>query len=474
MKRFSISILIILGITLTAFAVPPATKYIQGETLDPTCAPGDTNCTVNPNILGDYAGGNYTIFGDNGFLTMFGTAMVWDDMQVPVSATNAAGSNPPTFGLLQDSGAGSTDSGIVFDSIGNPAVITDSTDFDFSDDFTIDLWVSLDLDTNDFSGILEKSDEYRLRLNNGNDLEFRISTTSGIKYVTGSGAISKGQKQHIAIVIDVIGSDTNVKMYVNNILHGDETFSSSTPTATSNDIFVGSRVNGISRMKGTIDELKFYDAALTSSNVSDHYNDGAGELSDASETNLRTGYHFNNDLVDYEVGGSGSIDDSAVVSGGATYETGLIGSGATRGVYAYYFDQDSVEELHFTIQMPHTWNVGTDLHPHLHYVGTDAGETGNDVVWGLEYTVADVFGTFGNTTIISDPDTAGAPYVHEIGSFSSDIDMSGITGVSAMIVGRIFRDGSNASDTYDAPVGLLEVDFHIQKDTLGSQNEFSK
>ena len=28
------------------FAVPPATKYSTGETLDPNCGPGDPNCSV--------------------------------------------------------------------------------------------------------------------------------------------------------------------------------------------------------------------------------------------------------------------------------------------------------------------------------------------------------------------------------------------------------------------------------------------
>lgn len=31
---------------VSVFAVPPATKYDPGATLDPTCAPGDTNCSV--------------------------------------------------------------------------------------------------------------------------------------------------------------------------------------------------------------------------------------------------------------------------------------------------------------------------------------------------------------------------------------------------------------------------------------------
>src|SRR3989344_3709325 len=31
---------------LVVFAAPPTSPYAPGETLEPTCAPGDTNCTV--------------------------------------------------------------------------------------------------------------------------------------------------------------------------------------------------------------------------------------------------------------------------------------------------------------------------------------------------------------------------------------------------------------------------------------------
>ncbi len=38
---------LIFSITLKAYATPPATPYTPGETLNPTCGPTDTNCTVS-------------------------------------------------------------------------------------------------------------------------------------------------------------------------------------------------------------------------------------------------------------------------------------------------------------------------------------------------------------------------------------------------------------------------------------------
>jgi hypothetical protein len=43
---FSIAILLTWFTSVYLFAAPPTTKYTRGETLDPICAPGDVNCTV--------------------------------------------------------------------------------------------------------------------------------------------------------------------------------------------------------------------------------------------------------------------------------------------------------------------------------------------------------------------------------------------------------------------------------------------
>ncbi len=43
-----------------------------------------------------------------------------------------------------------------------------------------------------------------------------------------------------------------------------------------------------------------------------------------------------------------------------------------------------------------------------------------------------------------------------------------------MLICRLFRDGTNELDTYEADAGLLEIDFHYGMDTLGSQAVASK
>lgn len=147
---------------------------------------------------------------------------------------------------------------------------------------------------------------------------------------------------------------------------------------------------------------------------------------------------------------------------------------ASTGVYVLGFDgagaQD--EEVFFAAQIPHTWREGTAIEPHVHWCPSD-GSSGN-VRWGLEYTVQSVNGTFGNTTIIYVNDAADeTAYKHQIADLGS-ISMAGHT-ISAMLICRLFREATDAADTYNNQDALLlEFDFHFQVSTPGSRQETVK
>ena len=146
----------------------------------------------------------------------------------------------------------------------------------------------------------------------------------------------------------------------------------------------------------------------------------------------------------------------------------------SQGVFTYAFSPTVEEELYFVAQMPHAWKIGTDLHPHVHWTPTNTNV--GSVSWGMEYTWQSINGTFGNTTIISTSDPAdGTAYKHQLTSLPT-ISAAGITGVSSILVCRIFRDAtaSLGQDDYDTDADLLEIDFHFQKDTVGSRQEFVK
>jgi hypothetical protein len=156
------------------------------------------------------------------------------------------------------------------------------------------------------------------------------------------------------------------------------------------------------------------------------------------------------------------------------------GSGST-GVFIYWFDPTTEEQSYFVAQLPHSYKEGSDLMCHVHWVPADtAGGAGTDVCWGLEYTWANFNSTFGNTTIIYGDEqsegetetlTLNKHYVTELG----DIDGTGKT-ISSMIICRIFRDatGTGGTDDYDDDAGLLEIDFHYERDAMGSKEEYVK
>lgn len=144
---------------------------------------------------------------------------------------------------------------------------------------------------------------------------------------------------------------------------------------------------------------------------------------------------------------------------------------ASRGVYAWHFAPTIMEDLMFAAQVPHKQKQETDLYPHFHWSPTTAN-AGN-VIWGIEYTISTINGSFPLTQLDSVTDAAdGLAYKHQLAGLST-ISMAG-NGLSTMILGRLYRDGGNTSDTYPDDAVLHEFDFHIQIDSPGSRWEFVK
>lgn len=138
---------------------------------------------------------------------------------------------------------------------------------------------------------------------------------------------------------------------------------------------------------------------------------------------------------------------------------------------AFGFDKAKSEEVFFMVQIPHPYKEGSNIYPHVHWYPTD-NTTGN-VVWKLEYTWANANNVFPSSTTLSvTTAAAGTAVTHQIASFSY-IDGTGKK-ISSMLVCRLYREGGNAQDTYNADAGLLEIDFHFEIDSFGSRVEFIK
>ena len=152
------------------------------------------------------------------------------------------------------------------------------------------------------------------------------------------------------------------------------------------------------------------------------------------------------------------------------------GSGTNFGVYA--FQKNDIG--YASVQMPHGYIEGTDLEFHIHWTPKDRGteENGATVGWKVDYSIANVNGTFpsSNTVDLSDTVT-GTDDKHEI-TASVTVSGTGLT-ISHIIMLTIYRSDTGADDTWagsttaQSPV-LLEFDIHFQIDSLGSNSELTK
>lgn len=122
-------------------------------------------------------------------------------------------------------------------------------------------------------------------------------------------------------------------------------------------------------------------------------------------------------------------------------------------------------------QMPHAWQRGTSVNPHIHWAKTTSASGG--VVWQFRYAVASFGQAFGAYTEWEDagetaPDNNTA-HQHAIASWS-EINLS-THKESCIILWQIRRKHDHASDTYAADARLFEFDIHYRIGKFGTLTE---
>ena len=153
-----------------------------------------------------------------------------------------------------------------------------------------------------------------------------------------------------------------------------------------------------------------------------------------------------------------------------------------RGGIVLKFESGTDNGIAFNVQLPHSYKLGTDLDYHIHYIlpVAGAGAGVENMKWDLTYSWASI-GTSMPTevTLTNTVDvqnfSADTHYIFDIGDvLRSNANLNvNMGGVSQMLICSLTRD-TTVANNYGSDIYLMESDFHIQKDTLGSKSEYTK
>ena len=140
------------------------------------------------------------------------------------------------------------------------------------------------------------------------------------------------------------------------------------------------------------------------------------------------------------------------------------------GMYLYELPPNQDLEAFSNFHMPHTWKPGTMIYPHFHF-SVNTGDAGV-VRWAFEYTWARRHDSSGQTSFPASQTMylnftipANSAYKHFVAEFPQGQGISGSgLEVDAMIMSRIYRQGTHEADTFPGNIYGITVDLHIEVD----------
>lgn len=139
---------------------------------------------------------------------------------------------------------------------------------------------------------------------------------------------------------------------------------------------------------------------------------------------------------------------------------------------AIEFTNSSTERVNFNCQIPHARrdNSNIDFHIHVTPSNTDTG----DIYWEFEYEWVNIDGAYGSpTTVYKATAMDGVADAHQYEDIV-EIDGDGKSSISSILLCTLTRLGSHANDTFTGDAYVIGIDFHIEKDSLGSREETNK
>jgi hypothetical protein len=131
----------------------------------------------------------------------------------------------------------------------------------------------------------------------------------------------------------------------------------------------------------------------------------------------------------------------------------------------FFRNNQGIEAMSFTVQMPHNWVEGSPIYPHIHWAPRLSGN--GNVQWNLDYSWVDLNeitpATFTATTtssiIVTGPFTMNSHILSNLTANNVGIDGTG-KHISSVLICRIWRDSGVATDTFGGDCGGITIDFH--------------
>lgn len=132
---------------------------------------------------------------------------------------------------------------------------------------------------------------------------------------------------------------------------------------------------------------------------------------------------------------------------------------------------NSEDRVYGTLQMSHSYKLGTPIDCHVHFTcGTN--QTTNNVTWTMFVSKATIGGIFDNAQSYTSTLECGEVYSHRLADFHNIGNFTGISGIANVM---IMRNSTVASDTYTGNDAFaLSMDCHYERDSFGSNEEYVK
>jgi len=170
--------------------------------------------------------------------------------------------------------AGKINEGLSFDGIDDYVTIANSDDFDFgSGEFTIEFWIKTDSDSRQWVGTRYENygPGWGLGTQNSHTLGYIRTLESGTTKTEVEGSVDVGNNNWHHLVM--VRTGDKIKLYTDGNFEKEGTLAGNVNNDESIEIGRISWSSGSQYFSGLIDEVKIYNRALDSSEISEHYSD---------------------------------------------------------------------------------------------------------------------------------------------------------------------------------------------------------